>query len=161
MKPWVKTYFDEQRVCISPSWISADDAPVIDRVTLQKQLAAIGNKHGVTFFVTFTREEDGGMDGAAVATQQLDAYRHLRGFPSFTYCIIVVVRSKRHYPGASRYTYTAGMRFGPRLRGEGFDDDEAARVLQESGKWLEWENPSPNPKEFVREVALRTVGGLS
>ena len=161
MKPRVKDYLDEQRVWVSPSWTSDEDSPFIDRSSLQRQLTRLGNKNGVTFFVTFTRQEDGGMDGAAVATQQLDAYRYLRGFPTYTYCVLVVVRSKRHYEGTERYTYTAGMRVGRSLKAAGFDDADQARVFRDSGSWLDWENPHPSPAEFASEVARRTIGELS
>ena len=161
MKPRVKESLDEQRVWLAPSWNADRDVPVVSRSALQWQLSRLGNRIGVTFFVTFTREEDSGMNGAEVASEQVEAYRYQRGFPTYTHAVLVVIRSKRPHPQTGRYTYSAGLRVGRSLRNAGFDDADQARVLREASHWVMWDNPEPNPQAFAREVADKIVGELS
>lgn len=161
MKPWVKGSLDSERVWLAPSWNADKNVPEVDRANLQRQLTRLGNRCGVTFFVTFTREEDSGMDGAAVAGDQVEEYRGQRGFPTYTYVVLAVIRSKRPNPQTRRYTYSAGLRVGRSLKFAGFDDADQARVLREAGHWVMWDNPKPNPQEFAREVAVNVVDELS
>lgn len=161
-EPWIKHRIDAERVWLSPSWNADPDVPAVDRGSLQRLLVRLGRSAGITFFVTFTREEDTGMDGAAVATEQFEAYRGQSGFPTYTHVVLAVIRSKRPHRQTGRYTYAAGMRAGRSLRAAGLSEADQARVLREAGaEWLMWNNPDPNPFEFANSVAEKVCGELS
>ena len=160
-EPWVKRTLDEQRVWLAPSWQVDPDVPEVNRTQLQRVLSRRGNYCGVNFFVTFTREEDSGMDGAVVAGNQLASYSSQRGFPVDSYAVLAVVRSKRKNPSSANYTYSAGLRVGRRLRQMGLSDADLGRILREAGHWLMWNNPDPSPADFAYEVAGKITAELS
>ncbi len=163
LEPWVKGSLEEQRVWLAPSWQDEEDrdVPFINRTQLQRTLSRIGRNSGVNFFVTYTREEETGMNGAEIATKQLESYRGQRGFPLNDYVILVVVRSKRKYNPTGRYTYAAGLRVGRLLRLAGFTEADQARVLQDAGPLLQWDNPDPSPEEFATQVCGQICKELS
>lgn len=161
MEPLVKETLDEDRVWLTPTWNADLNVPAVDTGALQRQLDRLGLLAGVNFFVTFTRDEDGKMTAASVAAKQFDAFRYQRGFPSYNFCILVVLRSKRKNAQTRRYTYSTALRVGRSLRVAGFDDADQARVLREAGHWLMWDNPKPSPQEYAREVGLRVIDELS
>jgi hypothetical protein len=160
-EPWVKGTLDEQRVWLAPTWQSDADVPGVNRTQLQRYLTRIGRLNGIAFFVTFTREEDSGMDGAAVAGNQVVAYSSQRGFPINDYVVLAVLRSKRKNRQAGQYVYAAGMRVGRKLRRAGLSDADLARIMNEAGHWIMWDNPDPSPSDFAAEVASKIVEELS
>jgi hypothetical protein len=160
MEPRVKSSLDEQRVWLAPTWID-DDVPAVNCAQLERTLNRLGRNNRVNFFVTCTRQEDTGMNAALVATSQLQTYSRQRGFPVNDYVVLALVRSKRKYPQTGLHTYAAGMRVGRVLRLAGFTEADQARVLNEAGRWLQWDNPEPSPQEFIIEVCGKVCEELS